>query len=294
MRRWLPHGALWFSLAVIAVVGVTVGRQFWPRPRPAAVILAPEPPPPPPPVTELAMFRGNPARSLSAVGAVPRRPKLLWRFCTRTKYEGAYEQRGSAKLSASSPWRGLGWTGQPTRVGERLYFGSSDSYVYCLDAVSGQVQWYYPTHHCVKGSISVFGDRIYHGGRDNKIHCYSLNGEMLWETRTGNDMDSNPVIVDGRGYIGGEDQHVYCFDPDTGRILWQSATTAGSVESSPCVVNGRVYAGSGQGILYCLDAETGATIWCFRTLGDTDSTPVYHDGAIYVGSATGDVGEQGH
>ena len=75
----------------------------------------------------LTMFRGNAERSLSAVGTVPRHPKLMWRFPTRTKLEGAYEQRGSSKLTPQSPWSGLGWTGQPVRLGDRLYFGSADS-----------------------------------------------------------------------------------------------------------------------------------------------------------------------
>jgi len=66
------------------------------------------------------------------------------------------------------------------------------------------------------------------------------------------------------------------------------------VESSPCLAEGRVYAGSGRGILYCCRADTGKVLWTFKTLGDTDSTPVYHDGRIYVGCATGDEGEKGH
>ncbi len=256
--------------------------------------------PPPPTYSEiqaglydLTMFRGNPERNLSGVGSVPRRPALLWRFRTKIKYEGPYEQRGDPSLTDRSEWKGLGWTGQPVMVGDSVYFGSSDSYVYCIDTFFREFVWYYPNHHCIKGSISIFDRRIYHGGRDNKIHCYDLNGNMVWETRTGNDMDSNPVIVDGRGYIGAEDRSIYSFDPETGEILWQTPT-AGSVESSPCVVNGHVIAGSSQGWLYCCDAETGEIIWQFRTLGDTDSTPVHWDGRIYVGCATGNTGETGH
>src|SRR5438105_7393203 len=31
------------------------------------------------------------------------------------------------------PWGGSGWPGQPAIVGDRVYFGSADSYVYCLN-----------------------------------------------------------------------------------------------------------------------------------------------------------------
>ncbi len=247
-----------------------------------------------PPTDEMIMFRGNPERNQSGVGTVPRHPKLLWRFRTKTKNEGPYEQRGDPKLTADHPWEGLGWTGQPCMKGGRVYFGSPDSYVYCLDAKSGKPIWYYPNHHSIKGSISVFGDYVFHGGRDNKIHCYrAADGKMVWETRTGNDMDSNPVVIGKRGFIGAEDDHIFCFDPATGKILWTSVHTDGSVESSCTVVGKHVMAGSDHGILYCCDAGTGKTIWEAHTGGDTDSTAAYWNGRLYVGAKTGKEGERG-
>jgi outer membrane protein assembly factor BamB len=245
------------------------------------------------PIDELTMFRGTPERNLSGVGTVPRHPKLLWRFRTKTKLEGPYEQRGDPKLVPGTGWQGLGWTGQPITQGGRVYFGSPDSYVYCLDAKTGKPYWYYPNHHSIKGSIAMYGDRIYHGGRDNKLHCYTLDGKMVWETRTGNDMDSNPVVVGNRGFIGAEDKHIYCFDPATGKILWRSVATDGTVESSPTVVGKHVIAGSDHGILYCCDAGTGKTVWTAKTGGDTDSTTAYWSGRLYVGAKTGKEGERG-
>jgi outer membrane protein assembly factor BamB len=247
----------------------------------------------PPVPKEMALFRGNPARNLSGIGTVPRRPKLLWRFQTHTKLEGPYELRGSDKVNPGTPWSGLGWTGQPDRRGERYYFGSADSYVYCLDAASGKCLWYYPNHHCVKGSIATFGQRIYHGGRDNKIHCYTLDGQMVWETRTGNDMDSSPMVYDGLGYIGGEDHFAYCFNPNTGRIVWKHEVQ-GSIESSPCITGKGVLFGSSRGMFICLELKSGKLLWQANTQGDTDSTAAYHEGRIYVASATGDSNETGH
>lgn len=248
----------------------------------------------PPQPKEMQLFRGNTARCLSGVGPVPRRPKLLWRFRTHTKLEGPYELRGSSKVNPGTPWSGLGWTGQPDRRGDRYYFGSADSYVYCLDAQSGKCLWYYPNHHAVKGSIGTFGDFIYHGGRDNKIHCYTLDGQMVWETRTGNDMDSSPVVYNGLGYIGGEDKFAYCFHAKSGKIVWKHGPMKGSFENSPCITDKGVLYGNSQGEFICLDRKTGKLIWQAKTLGDTDSTPAYFEGRIYVGCATGDTNETGH
>jgi outer membrane protein assembly factor BamB len=239
------------------------------------------------------MFRGNPERNLSGAGKVPRRPKLLWRFRTKTKLEGKYEQRGSPTVTPGTAWQGLGWTGQPVLLGDRVYFGSSDSYTYCLEARTGKVVWHYPNHHVIKGSISIFNDHIYHGGRDNKIHCYDLNGQMVWETRTGNDMDSSPVVVNGRGFIGGEDRSIYCFDSETGQILWRVATDT-SIESSPCVVGEHVIAASDKGVVYCLAAATGKLVWKAKTLGDTDASIVHWKGRLYAGCETGHSGQAGH
>lgn len=238
---------------------------------------------------EMAMFRGDPERNQSGVGTMPRHPKLLWRFLTKTKLEGPYEKRDGARLPADHRWRGLGWTGQPCMVGGRLYFGSADSYVYCLAPKTGKVLWYYPNHHAIRGSISVAGGYVYHGGRDNKIHCYrASDGKMVWETRISEDIDSSPVVIGNRGFIGAEDHRIYCFSPTTGKILWRSQRTLGSVESSPTVVGNHVIAGSDDGILYCCDAGTGKTVWTDKTGGATVSTAAYSGGRLYVGAETGE------
>jgi outer membrane protein assembly factor BamB len=295
---------VWVAGTVIALAGVGLaGAYFWfatPVAAPTVATGAPgagsppvvappiesEPPELPPEQRELVCFRGNPERNLSGVGPVPRHPKLLWRFRTTTKLEGPYEHRGDKSLNAGSPWEGMGWTGQPCIQDGRVYFGSADSYVYCLDLKTGRGNWNYPNHHVIKGSISIQNGRIYHGGRDNKIHCYTLRGKMVWETRIGQDTDSNPVLVDGILYIGGEDNTMYAVNPDTGKIVWEYEDTRGSLESSPCVANGLVYIGSDYGDLYCFEAKTGKLKWKAPSGGDGDSTPVHHAGVIYAASKT--------
>jgi len=229
----------------------------------------------------ITCFRGNPERSRSGVGPVPRHPKLLWRFRTQTKIEGPYERRGDKAVQAGTAWYGTGWTGQPCIYDGRVYFGSTDSYVYCLDLKTGREIWHYGNHHSIKGSISLLGGRIYHGGRDNKIHCYTLDGKMVWETRIGEDTDSNPILARGRLFIGGEDNSIYCLNPDTGTIVWRYGPTEWSCESSPCYAENSIIIGSSGGMLYCLNAQTGTPMWILPTGGDGDPTPVYMRGCVY-------------
>ncbi|MBD3177385.1 MAG: PQQ-binding-like beta-propeller repeat protein [Armatimonadia bacterium] len=242
---------------------------------------------------DLVCFRGNPQRNLSGVGSVPRHPKLIWRFRTKTKHEGPYEQRGDPLLTSSTPWHGLGWTGQPCIVDGRVYFGSTDSYVYCLDLATGREIWHYGLHHSIKGSISVIDGAIFHGGRDNKVRRYDLDGRMVWETRIGQDTDSNPIVADGKLLIGGEDNTVYAFDPDYGSVIWSYGPTNGSCESSPCYAEDTVTIGSSGGSLYCLNAKTGDLIWEYATGGDGDPTPVYSEGRIYHAAEMGGGRERG-
>ncbi len=253
---------------------LVAGSESAPKASPEAETLAPE-------ERRITCFRGTPERNLSGVGTVPRHPRLLWRFQTKTKTEGPYERRGDPSLTAGVGWQGLGWTGQPCILDGRVYFGSVDSSVYCLDLATGRENWHYGAHHNVKGSISVLDGAIYHGGRDNKVRRYSLRGEMVWETRIGQDTDSNPILVEGKLIIGGEDDSVYALDPDTGVILWRYTPTAGSCECSPCYAEGAIVIGSSAGGLYCLDPDDGSLLWELSTGGDGDPTPVYMDGRVY-------------
>jgi outer membrane protein assembly factor BamB len=67
--------------------------------------------------------------------------------------------------------------------------------------------------------------------------------------------------------------------------LLWSFNTGENIESSPVFYEGRIYVGSDSGRLYCLDAFTGLEIWSFRTENEIESTPLVVDGVVYFGSA---------
>jgi outer membrane protein assembly factor BamB len=177
----------------------------------------------------------------------------------------------------------------PAVVHGRVYVGSADGKVYCLDAVTGSLVWSYTTASYVDSSPGVVDGRVYVGSYDGKVYCLdAVTGDWVWDFSTGDYVHSSPGVVDGRVYVGSADGKVYCLDAVTGSLVW-SYTTASYVDSSPGVVDGRVYVGSYDGKVYCLDAVTGDWVWDFSTGDYVHSSPGVVDGRVYVGSADGKV-----
>src|SRR5271157_4135954 len=184
---------------------------------------------------------------------------------------------------------GNGTYSSPTVMGGRVYVGSADHNVYCLNAVTGAKVWNFTTGGYVESAPAVAGIRLYVGSWDHKIYClYTTNGTLAWSYTTGGEVDtSSPAVADGCVYVGSLDGNVYCLDAITGSSIW-NYTTGNWVESSPAVSDGRVYVGSNDHNVYCLYAITGFCIWNYTTGNIVDSSPAVTGlgafGRVYVGS----------
>jgi outer membrane protein assembly factor BamB len=172
----------------------------------------------------------------------------------------------------------------PAVVDGRVYIGSRDKKVYCLNASTGSFIWSYTTGDYVDSSPAVVDGRVYVGSWDNKVYCLNAStGSFIWSYTTGDWVSSSPAVVDGRVYIGSRDKKVYCLNASTGSFIW-SYTTGDAMWSSPAVVDGRVYVGSYDRNVYCLNASTGSFIWSYTTGNYVGSSPAIADGKVYIGS----------
>jgi parallel beta-helix repeat protein len=171
----------------------------------------------------------------------------------------------------------------PAVVDGRVYVGSWDNNVYCLDAYTGAYIWSYLAGDGLYSSPAVAGGKVYVGS-GSKVYCLdALTGAYVWSFTTGDWVDSSPAVADGKVYVGSEDHKVYCLDALTGAYVW-SFTTGDWVDSSPAVADGKVYVGSYDHNVYCLDASTGEHIWNYTTGDCAFSSPAIVDGRVYVGS----------
>lgn len=154
------------------------------------------------------------------------------------------------------------------------------------------LRWNFTTDGAVISSPSIADGRVYVGSNDKNVYCLdSRTGNLLWNFTINERIKSSPAIADGRVYMGPDDGNVYCFDAYNGSLIWStdaggpievSFGSASALRSSPNVVDGKVYVGSLDTDVYCLDAVDGSVDWTFNTEGYITSSPAVVDGAVYV------------
>ena len=172
----------------------------------------------------------------------------------------------------------------PAVVSGKLYVGSWDNNIYCLNASTGVLLWKHATAGAISSSPAVVNSKVYVGSQDNSVYCLDAsNGNQLWKYTTDNWVVSSPVVVNEKVYFGSRDTYVYCLDASTGDLIWSSATD-NYVQSSPAIADGKVYIGTQGNTVYCLDAASGAFIWNFSTNGYVFASPAVVGGRGYVGS----------
>jgi outer membrane protein assembly factor BamB/tRNA A-37 threonylcarbamoyl transferase component Bud32 len=165
-----------------------------------------------------------------------------------------------------------------------VFFGSYDSYLYALNAKSGDFLWKVPTKAGICSSPALLGDNVIVGSEDNYVYCFDARrGTLNWSYRTAAAVRSSPKVHNELVYVGSDDQNIYAFNIDTGQVAWKYRTW-NFVRSSATFGNGLVFMGSSDGNLYALDVQHGTLKWKLHTLGAIISTPIVARNVVIVGS----------
>ncbi len=107
------------------------------------------------------------------------------------------------------------------------------------------------------------GDRSFSGTAQGSL---AESFEIKWIFRSGDALNSSPVIENGRVYIGSMNGKAYAVDIHTGREIWSYDAGAG-IEAPPLVHGGNVFFTVLNGDLISLRAETGVLNWSYQTKG---------------------------
>ncbi|MBA3913893.1 MAG: PQQ-binding-like beta-propeller repeat protein [Acidobacteriales bacterium] len=169
-----------------------------------------------------------------------------------------------------------------------VYFGSTDTYVYALDAQAGTLLWKFKTGDWVNSPPSVSNKVVYVGSNDKNLYALDARtGAMIWKFATGDVVQTSPIVNNGIVYFGSYDKNFYALNASDGSMVWKY-TAGDGITSSPTMSNGRILFGSYDGNVYSLDAATGALVWKFQTGGNIVFTSAaVAGGKVFTASAGG-------
>ncbi len=187
-----------------------------------------------------------------------------------------------------------------------------------LDRASGELRWrqvvptksFEPVHATgsrATSSPACNGKQVFVFFGSYGMLCYDLDGKLLWEKKLGPFQDefgaaSSPILVDDKLILNEDhdiDSFLIALDQKSGEVVWKVARSEATRSySTPFVLqrDGKkqiLVAGSLQ--LAAYDPTSGEKLWWYNGISRiVDSTPVIHNGMVYVATWTpgGDPGER--
>ncbi|MBA3946333.1 MAG: PQQ-binding-like beta-propeller repeat protein [Herpetosiphonaceae bacterium] len=172
-----------------------------------------------------------------------------------------------------------------------VYFGSSDSYLYAVDAASGQTRWRYSlgpklvnsTPVLAGGLLLVAGDYTWINAIDAR------SGQRVWRYDTGDDVLAPPAVdAEARLALVASGGTLVALNVRNGERQWQVQVTDTTPPgwpsvAAPTVGGGTVFWAPGVGHrLFAFTEASGTTRWSFDAGDRLASTPVLAGDSLYV------------
>jgi len=201
------------------------------------------------------MFMHDPQHTGFSTSKLPDEPFVLWR----------YETVG-------------GITSSPLVSNGKVFAGSLDTNLYCLNEDTGELLWSFrtmgPIHH-----IAASDERVFICSEKDKIYALDHNGELLWSyfVQMKEGIIPHVTVSDNILFVASGEK-LLALSEDDGDLIWMHKTHSSGMYSDsgyfyeyifahPAVFNGRVFFGTTYGNVYCLNESTGKVIW-LRKLSD--------------------------
>jgi len=219
--------------------------------------------------TDWPIFRGDPGMLGVAPGKLPRALKRRWKFKT------GGEVTSSAVVA-----------------GGRVYIGSTDANVYCLDLATGRKVWSFATGDAVEAPPTVLGELVYVGSVDTFLYALDAKtGKQKWKLETEDKiLGAANLLTDpktGRQslVVGSYDFSLYCVEPRTGKKLWRYES-GNYINGGVAVAKGRTVFGGCDAVVHVVgpDGKSAAKIDAGAYIAATAAFDGRH---VYVGNYEG-------
>jgi eukaryotic-like serine/threonine-protein kinase len=169
----------------------------------------------------------------------------------------------------------------------RLYVGTHDGHVLCLDASSGARIWDFAAGDSVVATPVVDRGLCIFGSFDGKVYGLDQgSGKVIWTRDTGGPVVSTPAIADGHVIVGSRSYDLLALDTQTGIPAWTRYIWFSWIESPVTVAGDTLYVGSSDAAkLFAFEARTGRPRWEVDVRGWAWGQPAVGDKRAFIGTA---------
>jgi len=253
-------------------------------------------------LTALEMGSGERAWTWSAGGAIRAQPSVIGDAVYVASDDGRVSKL--ARLSGRLLWQAEIGTG-PERLGPespdskwdrygssvveaggRLFVGSRDGALYCLDPETGERLWRFQTEDILQATPATSGERVFVASFDGGVTALSAaNGEPLWRFDAQLPVPADLAVADGVVLAGSRTYDLHALAEGSGEPVWSRFFWFSWIDSPPNVVSGVAYVGSSDVLLLsALSTRTGDAVWETLLPGWSWARPAVAGGGVFTGT----------
>jgi outer membrane protein assembly factor BamB len=145
-------------------------------------------------------------------------------------------------------------TSAPIIIKNSIYISSKNGDIYCINALSGTLQWRFTlTGDHVTSDMALGGDTLYFTSKGQHLYAFDLNNrEILWKFRAPRPLGA-PIITQQHIYAGSENRMLYVWDR-SGRLN-SVYPTGGALTAPPIIVKDLLIIGGEDGVIYAFEEQ---------------------------------------
>src|SRR3990167_1905112 len=112
---------------------------------------------------------------------------------------------------------------------------------------------------------SLYKDKVYFGSCDHCVYCLDMKtGKQVWRFETGDIIMCSPLAHDGVVYSSSYDKKIYALNSENGKAIWNVELDS-PIFCSASIQENVICVGSLEGTFYGIDKSEGNILWKFHT-----------------------------
>ena len=159
-----------------------------------------------------------------------------------------------------------GFKAAPTVTNELVYIGDEDGMMHAVDRRTGVAKWKFRTGAEIAGSVALVGEKVIFGSHDSFLYCLKASDHSLvWKPfQTENFINCSTAIEADNTFIAGCDTKVRVINIVSGKEVSEVPLGEGAyLIASPAVLGDVLYVGTHDGRVVAVDWRKQKIIWTF-------------------------------